>query len=90
MDLRSLNLAPLVIVFTKYDRLVRTKKDELQEDEGDLAHDVLNTRSKEDARRAFDVCLDALQRTMARMQAPMPRYVNVSSIKVLIISLISY
>jgi hypothetical protein len=73
--------APLVVVFTKYDRLIRTKKDEIQEDEGDLAPGELDRRSREDAQEALDKCLESLKRTTKRLQTPMPRYVKVSSIK---------
>jgi len=71
---------PLVVVFTKYDRLIRTKKDELQEDEGDLAPGDLDRRSREEAQGALDKCLESLKRTTIRLQTPMPRYVKVSSL----------
>jgi hypothetical protein len=46
--------APLVVVFTKYDRLVRTKKAELREDYEDLKGEELNRLSKEEARKALE------------------------------------
>ena len=47
-------LAPLVLVFTKYDRLVRTKRAELREDYEDLNGEELNMRSREEARNALE------------------------------------
>ena len=46
--------APLVVVFTKYDRLVRTKRAELREDYEDLKEEELNVRSREEARYALE------------------------------------
>ncbi|KAI9456039.1 hypothetical protein BJY52DRAFT_608525 [Lactarius psammicola] len=66
---------PLVIVFTQYDRLVRTKKAELEEDEG-ITDPV---RSEEDAQKAFEKCLGLVRRTIERyLKVPMPRYAKVS------------
>ncbi|KAN0137617.1 hypothetical protein V8E53_004668 [Lactarius tabidus] len=66
---------PLVIVFTQYDRLVRTKKAELEEDEG--ITDV--ERYEEDARLAFVKCLGLVEKTITRyLKVPMPRYCKVS------------
>ena len=77
--------APVVIVFTKYDKLVRTKRAELQEDGGDLSEDRLLEKSKEGAQKALEVCIQSLQRTLRDMQlpesqTPKPRHVNVSRI----------
>jgi hypothetical protein len=77
--------APVVIVFTKYDKLVRTKRAELQEDGGDLSEDRLHEKSKEGAQKALDVCIQSLQRTLRDMklpesQTPKPHHVNVSRI----------
>jgi len=49
-----MELAPLVIVFTKYDRLVRTKKAELREDYEDLKGEELQRRGREEARNALE------------------------------------
>jgi hypothetical protein len=46
--------APLVVVFTKYDRLVRTKRAELREDYEDLKGEELNKRSRVEAREALE------------------------------------
>jgi len=66
---------PLIICFTQYDRLVRTKAAELEEDEGII--DV--ARYEDDAHKAFLKCLGLVQRTITRyLKVPMPRYCKVS------------
>ena len=68
--------APIVLVFTKYDRLVRTKKIELKEDNDKLSKDELDKQSRweaEDALRSF-VNMKSIKAAMADM-----RYVKVSS-----------
>ena len=79
MDWFSTKSAPLVVVFTKYDRLLRTKKDELQEDHPGLKPEVIDERSKKEAQQALDRCVQSLKNTMSEMNTPMPHYVNVSS-----------
>lgn len=71
--------APVVVVFTKYDQLLRSKKAELEEDGARPDSEDLGTRSKEEAQRALDVCVQSLERAMIRTQTPMPRYEKVSS-----------
>ena len=67
---------PLVIVFTQYDRLVRTKAAELEENENST--DV--ARYEEDARLGFVKCLCLVERTITRyLKVPMPRYCKVIS-----------
>jgi hypothetical protein len=75
-----MKLAPVIIVFTKYDQLVGTKRDELQEEDSSLSEDVLHERSKENARRAFDIRIQSLERTLRDMNTPKPRHVKVSCI----------
>ena len=77
--------APVVIVLTKYDKLVKTKRAELQEDDDSLSEDVLRERSEEAARNVLDVCIESLERTLRNMytresQMPKPQHVNVSGI----------
>ena len=77
--------APVVIVLTKYDRLVKTKRVELQEDDDSLSEDVLRERSKEEAQKVLDMCTESLERTLRDMETPefqtlKPRHVNVSGI----------
>jgi len=67
---------PVVVIFTKYDLLIRSRKDELQEDKFD---GVLDTESRKEAQISLDKCVTSLQDTMKRMQTPMPPYVQVSS-----------
>jgi hypothetical protein len=68
---------PLVIVFTQYDRLVRTKKAELEEEEG-ITDPV---RSEDDALKAFEKCLSLVEKTITRyLKVPMPRYAKASGI----------
>ena len=69
-----------MIVFTQYDKLVRTKEDELREDDENINTATLKDQSKEEARKAFEICVQSLQRTMDRLKIPMPRYVKVSGI----------
>jgi hypothetical protein len=72
--------APVVVVFTKYDRLIRSKKIELKGDNDNLDLEYLNKRSKEEARKVLDGCMRSLEGAMVRLKTPVPRYVNVSSI----------
>jgi hypothetical protein len=72
--------APVVIVFTKYDQLVRTKREELQEENNGLSEGVLRERSEEEARKAFDKCIQSLERTLCDTNTPKPHHVNVSGI----------
>ena len=78
MDWCSTKSAPLVVVFTKYDRLLRTKKGELQEDNPGMKPEVLDKRSKKEAQQVLDICVQSLERTMSEMNTPMPHSVNVS------------
>jgi len=70
-----------VIVFTQYDRLLRTKRFELEEDnEGDsLDPMALAQRSEEQAQEALTACVKFLKNAMKRLEIPMAPYVNVSS-----------
>ena len=66
-------------MFTQYDRLVRTKKAELEEEHHDNMDSMtLDKKSKVEAEQAFDKCVQSLQRTMERLHIPMPDYVKVS------------
>ena len=67
-----------MVVFTKYDRLLRTKKGELQEDNPGMKPEVLDKRSKKEARQVLDICVESLKNTMSEMNTPMPQSVNVS------------
>ena len=71
--------APVVIVFTKYDKLVRTKRDELQEENPGMDSNVLEWRSKVEVGNALDECVRCLKRTLHGVE-PMVPHVNVSGI----------
>ncbi len=72
-----------MIVFTQYDRLVRTKRFELEDEDQDMDPKVLDARSQAEAQQAFDVCIKSLQRTIDRLNTPMPKYARVSGMFVL-------
>ena len=77
--------APVVIVLTKYDRLVKTKKAELEEDGTNLSDEDLREQSEMKAQEALDMCIRSLKVTLRGMytrgsQTPKPRHVNVLSI----------
>ena len=59
--------APVVIIFTKYDKLLMTKRAELQEDDPTLSEDVLHEKSKEESRKALDRYIQSLERTLNGM-----------------------
>ncbi|KAH9022713.1 hypothetical protein EDB84DRAFT_490480 [Lactarius hengduanensis] len=69
---------PIVVVFTQYDRLVRTKEAELKEDHPNMDPTRLHDRGVEEAQKAFQECLQSLKRTINRLGIPMPRYARVS------------
>ncbi|KAI0246579.1 hypothetical protein BJV78DRAFT_1286286 [Lactifluus subvellereus] len=69
---------PVVIVFTQYDKLVRTKEAELLEDDEGIDSAALKRKSEKEAGKAFEICVQSLQRTMDRLKIPMPYYVKVS------------
>src|SRR5271155_2540758 len=39
---------------------------------------TLDENSKDEARKAFEICVQSLKRTMESLQVPMPHYVKVS------------
>jgi hypothetical protein len=78
IDLCDYHSVPLIIVFTQYDRLVRTKELELREEYPQMDPASLRATSLEDAQEAFNICLKSLQRTMNRLKIPMPSYARVS------------
>ena len=52
----------------------------MQEEDENLDPATLEDQSKEEARKAFEICVQSLRRTMHRLKIPMPRYVKVSGI----------
>jgi len=65
---------PLVLVFTQYDRLERTKKFQLRANE-EIKESDRPERSKKDADKAFEDCLKSLR---LKPGTPMPTYAKVS------------
>ncbi|KAH9172534.1 hypothetical protein EDB89DRAFT_888122 [Lactarius sanguifluus] len=72
------NQVPIVIVFTQYDRLVRTKEYELREEHPHMNPTRRRDRGVEEAQKAFEDCLKSVRRTMNRLGIPMPPYATVS------------
>lgn len=69
---------PVVIVFTQYDRLERSKRVELRADNRDMDEFSLRNQSVREASNVFDDCLKSLRRAMFRLAVPMPHCVKVS------------
>jgi hypothetical protein len=74
---RESGSAPVVVVFTKYDLLVRTKKADLK---SQGCSEDLDELSKEEAQKALDSYVQSLENAMESVQAPTPQHVKVSSI----------
>jgi uncharacterized protein YecE (DUF72 family) len=68
----------MVIVFTQYDRLVRTKRLELKEEHPRMDDHMLDSRCVEEAWKAFEKCLQSLRQAMRRLNVQMPPYARVS------------
>ncbi len=69
-----------MVVFTQYDRLVRTKKAELKREHEDMDPTTVDDRSKDEAQRTFEICTQSLQRAMDHLEISMPHYVKASGI----------
>ena len=54
----------------------------MPEDDENIDPATLKDLSQEEARKAFEVCMQSLQRTMDCLKIPMPRYVKVSGMLV--------
>jgi len=76
------NELPLVLVFTQYDRLLRTKEFQLREENNKreekdrIVTTDLHDQSRAKAQEAFETCLKSLKDTMAPL--PIPTYAKVS------------
>ena len=77
--LTYLKSVPVVVVFTQYDQLVRTKKSELEDENDSMDSKALDHQSTEEAQKALATCVQSLKQTMGALATPMPDYVNVSS-----------
>jgi len=72
---------PVVVVFTKYDRLESSKRVELQEDDNSLSEDLLRDRSKEEAQKVLDGCIQSLKAAADTLSdVGTPHHVSVSGI----------
>jgi hypothetical protein len=63
--------APVVVVFTKYDKLVRTKKFDLQEDPARAKSKDLDSQTTEEAQKALDICVESLHNAIRKMDSKM-------------------
>jgi hypothetical protein len=68
-----------VLVFTQFDRLVRTKEFQLRGN-ADLDSASRRLRSMKEAQEAFKGVMQSIKVTMDRLGIPMPTYVTVSGI----------
>ena len=66
-----------MVIFTKYDLLLRTKISELQEDK--LPEELVGDQSKIESQNALKKCVELLERTVNTLKIPVPTYVTVSS-----------
>jgi len=73
---------PIVVVFTKYDRLVWVKKRELKEDNVNLGPEDLDKRGTEEAQKVLDTCIQSVENAFRRLglKEQTIRHANVSSI----------
>ena len=68
----------MVVVFTKYDALVASKRLEEKEGGCDMDEETLRETSKVNASKAFAVCVRSLDNSTAVLNIPTPPYINVS------------
>jgi len=73
---------PIVVVFTKYDRLVWSKRKELEEDNVNLGPEELDKQGTEGARKVLDTCIQSVENAFRRLglRDQTIRHANVSSI----------
>jgi hypothetical protein len=77
--------APVVVVFTKYDQLIRSKKAELRGGDKGVNSEELDKRSKVASQKVLDVCVESLKSAIGRMdtemqtKTQMPPWVKISS-----------
>ena len=78
----STESAPLVVVFTKSDKLLESKRLELQEENQSLVGEDLENLSKLEVKKVYDTCEKSLKDVVNGMspQIPEPRHVKVSGI----------
>jgi hypothetical protein len=73
--------APVVVVFTKYDKLFRSKKFDLQETRAGLNPQDVHNRAREEARTEFDIYVQSFHNAIRKMDSTMemPPWTEVSS-----------
>ena len=73
---------PIVVVFTKYDRLVWSKRKELEEDYTNLGPEELDRRGTEEAQKVLDTCVQSVVSAYHRLglKEQTPRHASVSGI----------
>jgi hypothetical protein len=76
-----------VIVFTQYDRLVRMKEVDLLEDDESIDMATLKDQSREEARKAFKICVHYLRRRMDHLKILMSRSSYVVKVTGIFVSL---
>ena len=64
--------APIVVVFTKFDRLLDSIKFELRVDDENLIGEELNNRSNEAAKKVHAKCVGILNKAVSEMKPPIP------------------
>jgi hypothetical protein len=60
--------APVVIILTKYDLLIRSKREELKEDNNNVAPPDLEEQSQREVARALNRCVESLQKMLRRIK----------------------
>ena len=69
---------PLVVVFTQYDRLVKTKIKQFQRKNSNTTTEAAKQQGEADALVALRVCVESLERSMKKLNVAMPPYAKVS------------
>ena len=81
-DSKFTETVPIVVVFTKLDKLVWSKKNELKDENPNLDPEDLNKRGKDEAQKVLDDCVRSVENTFRRLglKDQTLRHANVSSI----------
>jgi uncharacterized FlaG/YvyC family protein len=78
MDINTDQTVPLVVVFTQYDRLVRTKIKQFQRKNKNTTAEAAKQQGEVDASEALRVCVESLERSMTKLRVTMPPFSKVS------------
>ena len=71
-------IVPLVVVFTQYDRLVRTKIKQFQRKNKNTTQEAAKQQGGVEASEALRVCVESLERSMKKLNVTMPPFSKVS------------